>query len=203
MAGIKAVLFDLGNVLVKVNKKMALQEFSRLMGIPVSHLLSLLESKIEKDFELGLISTREYIRKVEEFFGLRVKLDVETLFNIWDKCFEPDEMVLSIVGGLNGEVTKGILSNTNSLHIEVVRKKWKIFDNFDYLFFSYEIGYAKPDRRIYQFVAEKLGVVPEQVIFIDDLEENVSSAKEFGFVTHLFENWEKLLNFLRNHGVIY
>lgn len=203
MAGIKAVLFDLGNVLVKVNKKMALQEFSRLMGIPVSRLLSLLESKIEKDFELGLISTREYIRKVEEFFGLRVKLDVETLFSIWDKCFELDEMVLSIVGGLNGEVTKGILSNTNSLHIEVVRKKWKIFDNFDYLFFSYEIGYAKPDRRIYQFVAEKLGVVPEQVIFIDDLEENVSSAKEFGFVTHLFENWEKLLNFLRNHGVIY
>ncbi|HDN58768.1 MAG TPA: hypothetical protein ENF20_02290, partial [Candidatus Marinimicrobia bacterium] len=95
MAGIKAVLFDLGNVLVKVNKKMALQEFSRLMGISVSRLLSLLESKIEKDFELGLISTREYIRKVEEFFGLRVKLDVETLFSIWDKCFELDEMVLS------------------------------------------------------------------------------------------------------------
>jgi len=191
MAGIKAVLLDLGNVLVKVNKKMALQEFSRLTGFPVPRLLSFLESKIEKDFELGLISTREYIRKVEEFFGVGVKLDVETLFSIWDKCFELDEMVLSIVGGLNGEVTKG------------VRKKWEIFDNFDYLFFSYEIGYAKPDRRIYQFVAEKLGVVPEQVIFIDDLEENVSSAKEFGFVTHLFENWGKLLNFLRNHGVIY
>lgn len=203
MAGIKAVLFDLGNVLVRVNKEIALQEFSRLTGFSGIQLLSFLESEIEKDFELGLISTHEYIKRVEEFFGSSVKLDVEMLSSIWSRCFKPDEVVLSIVDRLDGRVTRGILSNTNSLHIDSIRKNWRIFDSFDYLFFSYEIGYAKPDKRIYQFAVEKLEVVPEQVIFIDDLEENVSSAEEFGLVTHLFENWEKLYNFLRGYGVIY
>lgn len=47
--------------------------------------------------------------------------------------------------------------------------------------FSCDVKITKPDRRIYEIIAEKYNLVPSECVFIDDLERNIKAAKDFGF----------------------
>ncbi|WP_394938591.1 HAD family hydrolase [Psychromicrobium sp. YIM B11713] len=56
---------------------------------------------------------------------------------------------------------------------------------FSQLFFSGRLGLIKPDRQIFQYVLNELGVSAEQVTFIDDRQENLDAAAALGFHTVL------------------
>jgi putative hydrolase of the HAD superfamily len=71
----------------------------------------------------------------------------------------------------------GILSNAR--HAEVVSR---IFtpeqeDLFTEIILSHRVGLTKPDTRMYETIAAKLGVLTEECIFIDDQERHVEGAK--------------------------
>lgn len=54
---------------------------------------------------------------------------------------------------------------------------------FDRLFFSGQLRMTKPDRRIFDHVAEELGAPAEDIVFIDDNEANIAAAQALGFRT--------------------
>jgi epoxide hydrolase-like predicted phosphatase len=54
--------------------------------------------------------------------------------------------------------------------------------------YSHEAGLAKPDRRIFQLVCERLGLPPHEAIFLDDHEPNIAAAREFGIHAILFRD---------------
>lgn len=60
-----------------------------------------------------------------------------------------------------------------------------IANQFDHIFNSSEIGFAKPDERIYAHVEQSLGVAPDQIVYIDDGAANVEAAAERGWVSLL------------------
>ena len=68
--------------------------------------------------------------------------------------------------------------------------------HFDVVFNSAEIGYAKPDQRVYAEVCRRLGVTPDQVFFTDDSQRNVDAAIEFGIDAHLFSSLSQLRELL-------
>jgi FMN phosphatase YigB (HAD superfamily) len=53
---------------------------------------------------------------------------------------------------------------------------------FDALVLSGEIGFAKPDPRIYLVAAELIGLIPEQCVFVDDQPANVRGAVRTGMI---------------------
>ena len=53
---------------------------------------------------------------------------------------------------------------------------------FDAVVLSGEVGFGKPDLRIYLLAADRLGLVPEQCVFVDDLASNVRAAVRAGMV---------------------
>jgi putative hydrolase of the HAD superfamily len=59
-------------------------------------------------------------------------------------------------------------------------------DLFSREFYSCQIGIAKPDIEFFRFVLNELDVPPSSVLFIDDREDNVASARETGFEASLF-----------------
>jgi putative hydrolase of the HAD superfamily len=78
------------------------------------------------------------------------------------------------------------LSNTNSLHISWIQKTWgaelysefkKCFEKF---YLSHEIHLRKPNQDIYKFVLNTNRLVPEETFFIDDIEENTTTASTLG-----------------------
>ena len=66
-------------------------------------------------------------------------------------------------------------------------KRLGISDSFDRILNTCEIGYAKPDKKSFEFVLQKLNCRPEDVFFIDDRIENTFAADSLGMQTHLFQ----------------
>ena len=54
-------------------------------------------------------------------------------------------------------------------------------DMFDAVVISAEVGMRKPEPRIFQHVAELLGLPPQECVFIDDIQANITAAEQIGF----------------------
>lgn len=82
----------------------------------------------------------------------------------------------------------GILSNitNNWVRDEFLSKEEQGL--FDAMVFSYEVGVSKPDPRIFLLAAEQLGVIPEQVLFVDDLARYCDAAEGVGMQAVVYEN---------------
>jgi epoxide hydrolase-like predicted phosphatase len=75
-------------------------------------------------------------------------------------------------------LTTALLSN--SWGLDYPRESWD--QMFDVVVISGEVGMRKPEPRIYHLVADKLGIPPQQCVFVDDLEQNIQGAEEVGMV---------------------
>lgn len=90
---------------------------------------------------------------------------------------EPPLLVAARTAKRHG-VRTAILSNADGLWAPPMA--WQ--DVFDVVVTSGEVGFAKPDRRIYLVVAERLGLEPSHCVFVDDLAVNVRGAAAAGMV---------------------
>jgi glucose-1-phosphatase len=100
------------------------------------------------------------------------------------------EGALEMVEALRSQATVGCLSNTNSLHWDVM-EAWGLAAAFDRIFLSYRIGLVKPDRALFEHVADELGVPTKQVTFLDDNTINVERASALGFDSHRVQGVEE------------
>jgi putative hydrolase of the HAD superfamily len=64
---------------------------------------------------------------------------------------------------------------------------------FDDLIFSAEVGFAKPDRRIFDRALDRLRVQPAEAIFIDDVQGNVEAAQAIGMAGIRFVSTEQTI----------
>jgi haloacid dehalogenase superfamily, subfamily IA, variant 3 with third motif having DD or ED len=60
----------------------------------------------------------------------------------------------------------------------------------DKAYTSYEIGSVKPDRKIFEFLIQDSGIIPEESLFVDDGINNIEAGKKLGFQTLLTQNKE-------------
>lgn len=58
----------------------------------------------------------------------------------------------------------------------------------DDIVYSHEVGLGKPDRAVYELTAVRLGVEPDQIVFLDDVLENVEAARAAGWHAVLHED---------------
>jgi HAD superfamily hydrolase (TIGR01509 family) len=85
----------------------------------------------------------------------------------------------------------GFISNTTVFESSVL-DKWGIREMFDVMSFSWELGIKKPSKEIFDITLQKLGVAPDEAVFIDDGEKNVLKAKEYGLNGIVFKSVEQL-----------
>ncbi len=79
--------------------------------------------------------------------------------------------------------------------------KWGITSRFDYTFVSGKIRAKKPDPQAFKIIARQLGVKPSDVVFFDDLLDNVKGAASIGIEAVHFQNTGQAMNVLRKMGV--
>jgi putative hydrolase of the HAD superfamily len=96
----------------------------------------------------------------------------------------------------------GVLSNTNPLDYEFVRRQFPwINECFELAVVSYEARAMKPDAAIFRHAAVRAGAAPGEVFFTDDRDENVEGAIAAGLDAVLFESAEQIAAELRRRGV--
>lgn len=137
---------------------------------------------------LGKISSKEFW----EIMGYNKKYpDIEVEF--LDNWYTLDSEFLDIGEKLKENYNLGMLSNDLKEWSNFLRNKYEIHTYFKVAVISGEVGYRKPDKKIYEILLEKTGANPEEIIFVDDKLENLNSASELGIHT---------IRFIRNKSKI-
>jgi len=183
----KHFIFDLGNVLADFSLNEVLQNvmaFGGLTSLPQG--LRLQDTAKVIEVETGAISDEDYLADICSSSGL--KLTMEQLIAAWQKGFtlNPDGNAIFHELREQGHPVH-ILSNLAWHNMEAVRRNWPdFFERGTENFFSYELGFHKPDERIYRAALEHLHAQPEECFFLDDRLENVEGARAVGMNAEVF-----------------
>lgn len=106
---------------------------------------------------------------------------------------EINEEMVSIIAKLkNSGLKVGLLSNETVEGGDKIRQT-EVAKYFDVILISAEVGLMKPENKMFELLISKLGIKPDELIFIDDAEKSLSKSTEIGFTPVLFSNPHDLL----------
>ncbi len=108
---------------------------------------------------------------------------------------------VELVKSLKENYKIGVLSNACKGHAQGVRETG-LYDFFDEVVLSHEIGFQKPAKEAYLKILERMDVTPKETIFIDDLQENIEGAERVGLIGILYKNTLQLRQELESQGVV-
>lgn len=181
---IKTIIFDFGDVFINLDKQGAMDNALQLFNI---NQLSKDMIKTNEDYEQGFISSDEFLQFYQKQFPNLTKTEIIDAWNFIIKDFPKHrlEWVQQLKRDNNYNLI--LLSNTNELHIDYIKKYVPFYNEFKSCFnpfyLSHEIGYRKPNANIYQFVLNTNNLKAEECIFIDDTKENTDAAEQLGIHT--------------------
>jgi putative hydrolase of the HAD superfamily len=175
------IVFDLGGVLIE------LAGVDRMLEL-CNHTLSTDElwarwvaSESVRRFETGRAGADEFGAAILSEFGLSIAAaQFLEEFTVWPKGVFPGSFEL--LEQLAASYQLACLSNTNALHWPRVCDEMGLARYFDRMFASHLVGMFKPDLEIFQHVIEQLGCPPARILFLDDNQLNVASARTTGMV---------------------
>lgn len=176
---IKAVFFDIGNVLLRFSNKRIIRKIAWAVGRhPIKVARHIWRGRIVDRIERGEVTGEE----LHELFvsELGYKGDYPKFKTLWCDHFTLDRGSFAVLKSLSGRVPTYLLSNTNALHIEHIRERYAFPAMVKGAILSHELKLRKPQREIYEAALKLSGTAPEETIFIDDLEENCEGARKAG-----------------------
>jgi len=198
---IKAVIFDLGNVLIHYDAQRAAKRFARMTKVPVEKIWKhFFTSRVEKAYTRGEITTGEFFRHAKKAFNSTI--DFRTFARFWNEIFWENPGIRQVLKKLSRRYPLYLISNTNELHFNYVEKRFpQIFRHFKRTFPSHLVGRRKPDPRIYWKVLRKIKLRPEETVFIDDMKRFIEGAERVGMKGIRFRSNAQLAKELRRVGI--
>ena len=189
----KNIIFDLGNVLVKLNPEGCIGAFKAIgMGELVDSNPQSEGMKLMSKLGVGMITTEEFCEAARKLTGTDV-----TNGEIIDAANKmlveiPDEKKERLLQLKKAGYRLFLLSNTIDVHWDYCvehlfpYQKYGVEDYFEQCFLSQRMHLAKPNARIYEEVIRQANIHPDETLFIDDLKENCEAAEKLGI--HTFQN---------------
>ncbi|HUN24515.1 MAG TPA: HAD family phosphatase [Anaerolineales bacterium] len=201
---ITTLLFDFGGVLVRTQSRQTrLRWDTRLGQLPGTGERLLLESTHSRATQRGEIAEAVHWEWVRQQLGL-TPLGLAHFRH----DFFADDLATPIIpwlAKLHTHYRIGLLSNFWG-SVRDWLGELGVLDCFDDVVFSAEVGFAKPDPRIYTLALSRLACQPRQALFIDDFEHNLAPARQLGMHTLLADargEWvETLVNLYSSNNKI-
>lgn len=195
---IRAVIFDLGGVLVRTEDRSPRAELAHRLGMTYDDLSHLIfESESARLATLGKRSTDEHWESIREALGLSLDDFPSVRAGFWGGDVL-DTSLMDYIRSLRTRFKTGLLSNAWDNLRRVISDTWEIAEAFDDIVISAEVGISKPDPGIYKLAVQRLGVLPEEAVFVDDFPHNIGAAQEAGLVGILFKNSHQVRQDLDN-----
>lgn len=198
----KALIFDLGGVVIPFDFRRGYAAMEPLCSYPASEIPKRIRATgLVPLYETGKIETETFVAELCRALDLRIEPD--QFRALWSAIFLEGTLIPeSLFERVRGRYPLIALSNTNDLHFRQVREKYPILRCFDDLVLSYEAGFAKPDRRIYEQAVARAGCRAEECLFIDDVEAFVEGGRAAGLESIRFEGYESLESELQLRGIL-
>ena len=195
----RALLIDLGNVLVRFDHGITLRKIALATGLPEEQLRSAAFSDLERALDRGALSPSSFFRAVEERLSVP-PLGDEVWIEAWRDIFEPIPESLDLLR--RRSVTAVLVSNTNAVHWEGVLRVAPIDRLVDAWTLSFEVGASKPDPRIYAAALRAAGAEPGEAVFADDKPEFVEAARSLGIDGFVVDSPATLERELTRRGLV-
>jgi putative hydrolase of the HAD superfamily len=185
----RAILFDLGNVVLRIHFERCFQIWAQYMQKDPRELIKAFAfDQAYCNHEVAALTGEEYHAHVCRLTG--GNLTYNEFLTGWNSIFgEPVGETVQLISEIKNEYKILALTNSNVLHRQIWSVKYKdILKDFDQIFCSSQLKLRKPDPAVFEQVCVRSGVAKEEMIFVDDLEDNVKGAAAFGIKSVLFAN---------------
>jgi glucose-1-phosphatase len=200
---IKAIIFDIGRVIVRVNLNRLVEPLAALVpsgaAVRASEKLSPQQvwSAIESDphwgdWQEGRMTPRQWH---EHLTGrLRVGIGYQEFCEVWNRALDPQPILEeALFEKLGKRCRLALLSNTDPLHSAHLESHFAFMKHFPVRVYSCRVGASKPSPAIYAAALDTLGLPPSEALYIDDIAEYAAAAQGLGLEAIRFENPTQLL----------
>jgi glucose-1-phosphatase len=196
------IIFDLGNTLIRFDHNISAKKLATIFSLDQERVRALFfDSDVTRLFEKGFISAKEFYEKVTALLG--IKIPYKDFVSIWNDIFWEDKDACDIARELKSSYRLFLLSNVNKLHYEYIKKNFDIIKIFDEVIASFAVGAMKPQAPMFEDAVKRAGGDKSQVLYIDDREDLIKEANEFGIESIRFEGADKLRETLTERGIFY
>ncbi|MHB1377173.1 MAG: HAD family hydrolase [Candidatus Humimicrobiaceae bacterium] len=184
---IKLVIFDIGKVILDFDHMITCNKLAKYSKKDAGYIYDFIfNSEMLDEYERGEINSMEIFSAISDELGLDISF--EKFKEIWSNIFTIKEGIEQLIHQVKTLAKIAVLSNTDEMHFEDIRDKVEIIKDFDWLFLSHETGYRKPEKEIFEYAINKTGISPENIIFIDDIQEFVKAANKLGITGILYKD---------------
>ena len=200
---LRAVIFDYGKVLSALPDVDAHTSLVKATGLEDASFEDHYWAH-RHDYDSGHLDSHSYWQTIaqEGGFVLTDDLLAELLEHDGRMWGSLNSEIVDWAGSLQRSGFKvGVLSNMGDGTRDHLLRQHAFLQNFDHLTWSCELKIAKPDPEIYHYTLNKLGVAPEEALFIDDIQRNIDAAKKLGINAILFTDADRLANDLKALGL--
>ena len=200
---IKAVVFDYGNVISLPQDPKVMDILAGRVGVERDKFESALWS-LRGDYDRGIISANEYFKTVLNSLGVFMdKKSIEEIIEIdtnsWKNINTETEALMKEIKAAG--YLLGILSNMPLDFLAWAKKNLPVFSLPHVGLYSCEVNFVKPEEAIYRKLLSMLGVEAPELVFFDDMAENVTGARSVGIEAKLWKNVENARRELISLGV--
>lgn len=198
---IRALFFDIGNVLLRFDPQEVLKRFAWAAGRHPLRMARLLWSrKLIDGVERGRVSPRELFEIVRDELGFSE--GYAGFRRLWCASFRLRPGAVELMRRAARRRPVYLLSNTNPIHYDFIRRNYAFPGYARGAVLSYRVGLRKPEPAIYQAALRRAGVAAEEALFIDDLQPNVDSALLVGMHAVRYSTTPALARALERFGVL-
>ncbi len=197
---IKAIIFDMGGVIIRFDENKYYEYLSKKYNIDENKITNIMIPLINK-FDRGDITLGVLLDSISKNIGIKIPR------KSWNYVFDTDATIdwqmISLIKSLSKNYKIYMLTNVNRSRYFRTNTMLKINNKlFNKKFISCYLHMTKPDRKIYQYVLAKTNLMPNEIIFIDDLIENVNGAREVGINSIVFRGYTDLVSKLERINVL-
>jgi len=193
MQAIRAFIWDLAGVLLHTIRGDFNSMMAERLQAPLKEVERVMESPENTLWDIGEITDDDFFTFVVKELGLpQSKKSALQHFVIDD--FYVDQELLAFIADLKKTYLSALLTNFPSHLHTFMQTAWHIGHAFDLVIASCDVKLIKPDLRIYHITLDRLGVSPQESVFIDDREINITAARALGMQTILYTSRQQTIN---------
>lgn len=198
---IRAVIFDIGRVLVRVDLSRVMVGLSQAIPLSAEELWKALQNDPRwMDWQEGRISPRDWHLHITKRLGGSLSFD--EFRQAWNRALDPEPMQSdAFLGGLAKKYRLAVLSNTDPIHMEQEESRYPFFRHFPVRVYSYRVGASKPSPLIYREALKGCKVPAPEAVFIDDVAAYVDAAQQLGMKGVVYQSPDQLAAELGALGV--
>jgi len=182
---IKAVVLDIGGVIIRTKNRSCRELLEKQYNLPVGGADELVfNSRAAQDSTIGLVENNAVWESVKNHLCIS-DLQLNEFKEMFWKNDDIDRDLIQYIQTLRPQFKTALLSNAWKNFRNILSTQYQISEGLtvDQILISSELGVAKPDPAIYQVLAETINCEFKDILFVDDFIENIKAAKILGIRT--------------------